>query len=99
MAPKQRITQATLSAILRRRKRIADLQADLEELEPALTADLKAGYEVTPGILVARVKEWERRNVSWRGIVEREKGQEYADRVLAATKPEKYESLVVEATS
>jgi len=97
MAPKQRITQATLSAILRRRKKISDMQADLEELETALTSDLKAGYEVAPGILVARVKEWERRNVAWKQIVAREKGQEYADRVLAATKPEKYESLVVEA--
>ncbi len=97
MASKQRITQATLAAILRKRKKIADAQADLDELETALTADLKAGYEVAPGILAARVKEWERRNVAWKEIVVREKGQEYTDRVLAATRPETYAKLVVEA--
>ncbi len=94
---KQRITQATLAAILRRRKKISDLQADLEELEAALLSDLKEGFEVAPGILAARVKEWERRNVAWKEIVVREKGQEYADRVLAATRPETYTKLVVEA--
>jgi hypothetical protein len=95
--PKQRISQATLSAIIRRRKRIADLQGELEELESALTADLKEGFEVAPGILTAYIKEWERRNVSWKDVVIRQLGQPYADRVLAATKPDPQSKLVVES--
>ena len=92
-----RISQATLAAIIRRRKRIADLQGELEELESALTADLKEGFEVAPGILTAFVKKWERRSVAWRQVCERQLGEEYCQRVFNATKPEPHESLIVEA--
>jgi hypothetical protein len=44
----------------------------------------------------ARIKEWERRNVAWKQVLVREKAEEFADRVFNATKPDKYESLVVE---
>ena len=94
---KQRITQATLAAIIRRRKKIADLQADLEELESALVADLKEGFEVAPGILTAYVKEWSRRSVAWREVCERELGKEYCERVFNATKPDPQSKLVVES--
>lgn len=92
-----RISQGSLAAILRRRKRIADLQTELEKLEDALTADLKEGASVAPGILTAYMKAWERRNVSWKDVVIRELGQPYADRVLAATKPDPQSKLVVES--
>jgi hypothetical protein len=34
--------------------------------------------------------------VAWKQVLVREKGEEFADRVFNATKPDKYESLVVE---
>ena len=37
----------------------------------------------------------ERRSVAWKAVVERELGEDYARRVLAATKPETYVSLAV----
>lgn len=97
MANNKRISQGTLASILRRRKKIEDLQAELGKLEDALTDDLKAGAKVAPGILTAFIKEWTRRNVAWKEIVVREKGQEYADRVLAAKKADTYSKLVVES--
>jgi hypothetical protein len=35
--------------------------------------------------------------VSWKSVVERELGEDYAKRVLAATKPDTYTHLVVTA--
>ena len=92
----KRISQKTLSAIIRRRKRISDLQTELDGLEGALKADLQAGAVVQQGLFTGYIKTWERRNVAWKEIVVREKGKEYADRVLAGTKADKHESLVVE---
>ena len=95
--PTKEISQSVLSKILKARKKIDDLKADLAELETALETDLKEGFEVAPGILRAFIKTWERRDVSWKEVVVREKGQEYADRVLAATKPTQHSKLVVES--
>lgn len=91
------ISQNALAAILRRRKRIADLSAELEKLETALTDELRADAKVAPGILTAYIKEWERRSPQWKAVVERELGSEYAARVLAATRPEQHSKLVVES--
>lgn len=93
----KRISEGTLASILRRRKKIEDLQTELGKMEDALTDELKTGAAVAPGILTAYIKEWTRRNVSWKEVVVREKGQDYADRVLAATRPETYSKLVVES--
>jgi hypothetical protein len=99
MATKKRIPQATLAAILKRRTRIADLQTDLDQLENTLLSKLKAGFELAPGALAARIKKWERRSVAWRKVCERELGEEYCQRVFNATKPELHENLVVETAA
>ncbi|HEY2119590.1 MAG TPA: hypothetical protein VGH37_10440 [Candidatus Acidoferrum sp.] len=92
----KRISQQKLASILKQRKRIEDLEASLKEAEGQLLADLKSGATVQAGLFVASVKTWERRNVAWKEILVREKGQPYADKVLAGTKPESYEKLVVD---
>lgn len=91
-----RITQETLRKIAKRRAQIEELQFQVKASEQLVLERLKVGVKVAPGLLTARVKTWDRRNVAWKEVVVREQGQDYADRVLAATKPDKYESLVVE---
>jgi hypothetical protein len=91
-----RITQATLSAISNKRAQIDELQFQVKAAEALVLARLKDGAKVASGLLTARVKTWDRRNVAWKEVVVREQGQEYADRVLNATKPTTFESLVVE---
>jgi hypothetical protein len=95
----KKITQATLRRITLQRKRITDLEAEVKAAEAEVTAALKADAQVAPGVLTAYLKVWERRNIAWKQIVVREKGEEFADRVFNATKPDKYESLVVEAVA
>jgi hypothetical protein len=97
MASTKKITQKSLASILRARKKIADAQAKLDVVEAALEADLRGGAVVQAGLLVAFIKEWSRRNISWKDVCVRQLGDEYCDRVLAATKAENYSKLVVEA--
>jgi len=52
---------------------------------------------VEDGLFRAFLKTTERRSVAWKSIVERELGEGYANRVLAATKPDKFTTLVVSA--
>jgi hypothetical protein len=94
-----RISQATLAAVIKQRIKVEQAQAKLNDAEGRLTAALKSGSEVQQGLFTARIKEFERRKVGWKAIVVREKGEDYAQRVLAATKPDKYESLEVELAS
>ena len=91
-----RITQETLRMIAKRRAQIEELQFQVKASEQLVLERLKDGAKVAPGLLTARVKEFSRRNVAWKEVVVREIGQDYADRVLNATKPEVYTSLVVE---
>jgi hypothetical protein len=90
------ITQENLQAVAEKRALITRLEAELKSAEAAVLESLKAGATVALGLLTARVKVFERRNVAWKEILVREKGEEYADRVLKATRPSSYESLVVE---
>ena len=92
----KKITQRTLAYIIQRRREIEQAEQELKRLEDKLLADLKAGAAVATGLLVARVKEWERRSPTWKAVVERELGEDYAARVLAGTRPDKFEKLVVE---
>src|SRR5262245_8563621 len=93
----KRITQRTLAAVLKQRAAIQKASTELDVLEESLLQRLKAGEPLQPGLIRAYVKEWERRSPAWKAVVEREISQEYAARVLAATKPDKFEKLVVEA--
>jgi hypothetical protein len=91
-----RITQETLRVIASKRSQIELLQLQIKASELLVLERLKDGVKIAPGLLTARVKTFERRNVAWKEVVVREQGQDYGDRVLNATKPDKYESLVVE---
>ena len=91
----KRITQGTLAAFLRRRVAIQRASAELDVVEESLLQRLKAGESVQPGLISAYVKKWERRSPAWKAVVERELGPAYTARVLAATKPDKFEKLIV----
>ena len=90
------ITQDALRFVAEKKAVIARLEEELKAAEATVLEALKAGAAVAAGLLTARLKTWERRNVAWKDIVIREQGKDYADRVLNATRPDKYESLVVE---
>jgi indole-3-glycerol phosphate synthase len=92
----KKITQQKLASYLKRKQKLTELQKEIKATEETLLAELNAGVAVQPGLLVARIKEWERRSPSWKTVVERELGEEYAARVLAGTRPDKFTSLVVE---
>lgn len=95
--PAQEISQAQLSHIIELRRQIEALEADLKAAEAEAQAALTAGRPVEPGLWKAWLRTTERRSVPWKQVVERELGQDYAKRVLAATKPETYTHLVVSA--
>src|SRR5262245_56267885 len=90
------ITQASLRKLLLARKRVAGLEASIKRAEGQLLEQLKAGATVQDGLLAAYVKTWERRSPAWKAIVERELGEDYAARVLSATKPDTFTKLAVE---
>jgi hypothetical protein len=94
--PKTFITQQRLAALIKKRSQYEALSAEISRLETEMKEQLKAGGVVRPGLLSARVREWERRTVAWKQVLIREKGEEFAERVFNATKPDKFETLVVE---
>jgi hypothetical protein len=96
-ARREIISQERLTHFKALQQRIEALEAEAKQLETALLASLEAGAIIEPGVFKAFLKTTERRNVSWKGVVERELGAGYAKRVLAATKPDTYTSVVVEA--
>jgi hypothetical protein len=93
----ERVTQGRLAEIITLRQQIEDLEKQLGEAQTDVKSALEAGAAVEPGIFRASLKTTERTNVSWKSVVERELGEDYAKRVLSATKPDKYVHLVVTA--
>ena len=91
----QTITQLEISLILELRRRADVLQQQIDEAEKSIRARLETGSEVEDGVFHAYIKTTERRSVAWKAVVERELGEDYATRVLAATKPDKFSTLVV----
>lgn len=94
-----KITQSTLSKILLAKKRIAELEAEVKAGEEEILAALKDGATVQDGVLTTFIKTWQRRSPSWKSVVERELGENYAVRVLAGTRPQTYTALVIEAVA
>lgn len=93
----QIISQDQLCQIVTLRQQMEALETKLKALEIETRTALESGTEVEPGLLRAHLKTTERRNVSWKSVVEREPGEDYAVRVLAATKPDTYTTLIVQA--
>jgi len=79
-----------------RRQRDA-LDKQIQNAEASARAALESGAEVEAGVFHARLKITERRSVQWKAIVERELGEDYARRVLSATHPDTFTTLVVGA--
>ena len=102
VSAKEPITQLELELFLSLRNRLKNLEQQVTAEEKTLKMRLEAGASVDPGVHVAELKESFRRNVSWKDVVirlaERLKlnGEAYCAKVLAATKPSRTVSLVVE---
>ena len=96
-SPKTLVSQDRLAEIITLRQQIEQLEAQLGEAHTDVQSALEAGAAVEPGLFRASLKITERRNVSWKSVVERELGEDYATRVLSATKPDKYTHLIVTA--
>ncbi len=95
--PTGTITQEKLAYVLTLRGEIAERKKALEETEAEVQAALEDSVSVESGLLRAFLKIIERRSVPWKQVVERKLGVDYAKRVLAGTKPDKFTHLVVTA--
>ncbi len=95
--PIEQIPQATLTHILQLRGEIKEQQKTLEQLEGQVQAALEDSVPLEPGLLRAFLKIIERRSVPWKQVVERKLGVDFAKRVLAGTKPDRFTHLVVTA--
>ena len=95
--PIDTITQEKLAYILTLKGEIAERKKALEETEAEVQAALEDSVPVQPGLLRAFLKIIERRSVPWKQVVERKLGVDYAKRVLAGTKPDRFTHLVVAA--
>ncbi len=93
--PTGTITQEKLAHILTLKGEIAERKKALEEVEAEVQAALEASVPVESGLLRAFLKIIERRSVPWKQVVERKLGVDFAKRVLAGTKPDKFTHLVV----
>jgi hypothetical protein len=91
------VTQDRLAEIIMLRQQIESLEKQLGEAQTDVKSALESGADIESGLFRAFLKVTERTNVSWKTVVERELGADYAKRVLASTKPDKYVNLVVSA--
>lgn len=95
------ITQLRLLLVLSLRRRVQQVQEQLDKEEATLQAMVEAGAVIEPGKHSAAVKESFRRNVSWKSVCIRLAkrfnlgGAAYCARVLAATKPDRTVSLEI----
>ncbi len=95
--PTEVITQEKLAYILTLKGEIQERKKALEEVEAEVQQALECAVPVQPGLLRAFLKIIERRSVPWKQVVERKLGVDYAKRVLASTKPDRFTHLVVTA--
>ncbi len=95
--PTDTITQEKLAYILTLKGEIAERKKELEQIETEVQAALEDSVPVQSGLLRAFLKIIERRSVPWKQVVERKLGVDYAKRVLASTKPDRFTHLVVTA--
>ncbi len=81
-------TQRELSAYRAKENLIADLKAELAVAAQDVEYALNDGAEVEFGPHTAELKTIKgKRSISWKGIVEREKGKGYASQVFKSTSP------------
>ena len=95
--PAEVVTQTQLARILQLKGEIAEAKKQLEQAEGEVQHALERDVPIESGLLKALLKVVERRSVPWKKVVERELGEDYATRVLASTKPDRFTHLVVTA--
>ncbi len=95
--PPKTISQETLAYILTLKGEIAERKKAVEQVEAEVQQALECAVPVQPGLLRAFLKTVERRSVQWKKVVERKLGVDYAKRVLASTKPDRFTHLIVTA--
>lgn len=91
----KKVTQKTLAKYATIANKIDALKAEYLEIKQELISNIEAGAKVEDGPRTAKVETIERRSVSWKDVVIREKGEGYAKQVLASTKPSFSSKLVV----
>ena len=91
----QTITQFDLARYVTMANQIDALKREQADLESQLITSLDSGCKVEPGSHTAKLRTTERRNVSWKSVVERLKGAGYVQQVLSHTKPKTFTKLVV----
>lgn len=91
------VTQEQLARILTLRQQVEALEHQLGEAQADVQSALEAGASIEPGQFRASLKTVERRSVAWKAVCERELGEPYCARVLAATRPDTFMHLVVNA--
>lgn len=91
----QKVTQKKLAKYAALANKIDALREEFSQVKQELILDIEAGAKVEAGSRTAKVETIERRSVSWKDVVIREKGEGYAKQVLAATKPSFSKKLVV----
>ena len=91
----QTISQFQLARYVALLNQIEALKEEQQELKEELTGALSHGVQIEPGTHTARLSCYERRNVSWKDVVIRSKGAEFADSILATTEPTNYTKLIV----
>lgn len=94
---KESISQQELTLFASLRRRVKELQEQIAAAEESIQVRLESGAPVEAGIFKAFLKTTERRSVPWKQVCERELGEAFCTRVLAATKPDKSTHLIVEA--
>ena len=96
MKKKQKITQKALKSYTETINQIQALQAKLSTFKEALIYGLGTGMEIEDGSRTARIEISTRKSVCWKEVVIRVKGQGYANKVLASTKPITVTKLIVQ---
>lgn len=95
--PPASISQEELGHVLEMRRQREALDEQIKEAETAIRSALESGASVEAGIFHAHVKTYERRSVQWKAVCERELGEAFCTRVLAATRPDQFSTLVIGA--
>ena len=91
----EEITQLEIEMLRALEDRAQQLTEQIEAAKESVRTRLELGATVQRGPFFAYLKKMERRSVAWKAVVERELGVGCARRVLAATRPDKFSTLVI----
>jgi hypothetical protein len=96
------VTQIELALLLNLRRRLHQLEQQINQAELSIRTRLETGAFLEPGDHRVELRESFRRNVAWKYVVVRlaerlrMNGEAYCARVLSGTKPARTVSLVIE---